>query len=74
MSENKSKKSDELSIEQAIDEINKCVSSLEDLNMPLTEAFASYEKGMKLIKYCKSKIEKMEKDIEIIKNGENEEE
>ncbi len=72
MRENKTKEINELSIEKAIEEINECAASLENLDISLTEAFASYEKGMKLIKSCKSKIEKMEKDIEIIKNGENE--
>ena len=64
MRESKSKGLKDLSIENAIDEINECAASLENLDISLTEAFASYEKGMQLIKLCKSKIEKMEKDIE----------
>ena len=55
MAENK----EELSIEEMFDRLDDSRSTLE-------ESFASYEAGMRLVRACSEKIDKVEKQIVII--------
>ena len=59
-------KSGELSFEQAIDQLNGIVSRIEQGQVPLQESLEQYEKGMKLIGYCRSILQDAEKRIEQI--------
>ncbi|MGH2272776.1 exodeoxyribonuclease VII small subunit [Anaerohalosphaeraceae bacterium U12dextr] len=60
------KKADELSFEQAIDQLNQIVSRIEMGQVPLQESLEQYEKGMKLIRYCRGILQDAEKRIEMI--------
>ena len=60
------KKTDELSFEQAIDQLNQIVSRIEMGQVPLQESLEQYEKGMKLIRYCRGILQDAEKRIEMI--------
>jgi exodeoxyribonuclease VII small subunit len=59
-------KSGELTFEQAIDQLNGIVSRIEQGQVPLQESLEQYEKGMKLIGYCRSILQDAEKRIEQI--------
>ena len=43
--------------------------TLEDSHSTLEESFASYEAGMRLVRACSEKIDKVEKQIMVV-NGE----
>jgi len=59
-------KSGELTFEQAIDQLNGIVSRIEQGQVPLQESLEQYEKGMKLIGYCRNILQDAEKRIEQI--------
>ena len=62
MAENK----EELSIEEMFDRLDGIMRTLEDSRSTLEESFASYEAGMRLVRACSEKIDKVEKQIVII--------
>jgi exodeoxyribonuclease VII small subunit len=66
MAKEKTNKSGDLSFEQAIDQLNGIVSRIEHGQVPLQESLEQYEKGMKLIGYCRSILQDAEKRIEQI--------
>ena len=65
MEENK----EELSIEEMFDRLDGIMRTLEDSRSTLEESFASYEAGMRLVRACRGKIDKGEKQIMVV-NGE----
>ena len=65
MAENK----EELSIEEMFDRLDGIMRTLEDSRSTLEESFASYEAGMRLVRACSEKIDKVEKQIMVV-NGE----
>jgi exodeoxyribonuclease VII small subunit len=67
MAENKENKdTSKLTFEQAIEELTGIVEKIELGEIPLQESIEQYEKGMALIKHCRSILEKAEKKIEQI--------
>ncbi len=67
MAENKENKNiSKLTFEQAITELTGIVEKIELGEIPLQESIEQYEKGMALIKHCRSILEKAEKKIEQI--------
>ena len=53
----------ELNIEEAFDQIEEAIGKLEDENISLDEAFSVYQDGMKLLKLCDEKIDRVEKKV-----------
>lgn len=53
----------ELSIEDAFDQVEEAIGKLEDENISLDDAFAVYQQGMKLLKLCDEKIDRVEKKV-----------
>lgn len=51
------------SLETAFEELDALVVKLEDADLPLEDAFRLYQEGLKLLKYCNSAIDKVEKKI-----------
>lgn len=51
------------SLEQAFEQIENTIESLEDENITLEDSFREYQKGMKLLKYCNEKIDMVEKKV-----------
>ena len=47
------------------------VSRLEAGNVPLDEALAQYEEGMKLIRFCTARLDEAEQRIEAVRKTEN---
>jgi len=56
----------ELSFEDSIKELTNIVSKIEQGQIPLQDSLQQYEKGMALIKHCRTILNKAEKRIEKI--------
>ena len=62
----------DLSIEETLKELESIIEKMEDRDSSLEDTFALYESGMKRVKACSDKIEKVEKKIEILsEEGQN---
>ena len=72
MTAKKQKKDDisELSFEESIKELTNIVGKIEQGQIPLQDSLEQYEKGMALIKQCRTILEKAEKRIEKISEEE----
>lgn len=57
------------SLEKSFDELNDIVLKMDSEECSLEESFKLYEKGMKLVKQCNDKIDKVEKKINIIEGN-----
>lgn len=57
------------SIEQTFGELDQIIAKLEASDTTLEESFACYEAGMKLVKACGEKIDKVEKQMIILQGG-----
>ena len=55
-----------LSFEQAIKELGNIVAKIEQGEIPLQDSLTQYERGMALIKHCRTILQKAEKRIEKI--------
>lgn len=56
----------ERSIEELFSELNTVIDKLEDSDISLEDSFTYYEAGMKLIRCCSEKIDKVEKQILVL--------
>ena len=63
------RKQDE-SIEETFAQLDELLEKLEASDTSLEESFACYEAGMKLVKACSDKIDKVEKQMMILQGGE----
>ena len=57
------------SLEKSFDELNDIILKMDSEDCSLEESFKLYEKGMKLVKQCNDKIDKVEKKINIIEGN-----
>ncbi len=57
---------EELSFEDAMESLDSIVASLEGERLPLEEMVGSYERGMKLLRTCRNRIETARQRVEII--------
>ena len=62
----KAAKEQELNFEQAMDRLEEIVSELENGDVPLEKAIDLFQQGMKLSQVCGSKLEEVERKIEMI--------
>ena len=60
-----------LSLEEAFNELDELTSRMQGGNLSLEEMFILYKKGVSLVEYCSRKIEKVECDIKVLEAGEN---
>lgn len=60
------KKQEELTLEEAFEQLDELIDRMEEGDLPLEESFALYKKGISLVEYCSKKIEKVECDIKRI--------
>ncbi len=63
---NQEKNIKELSFEEAITGLTEIVDKIEQGRIPLQESLDQYEKGMALIKHCRSILQQAEQRIEKI--------
>ena len=64
----------ELSFEEAITGLTDIVGRIEQGQIPLQDSLEQYEKGMALIKHCRTILQRAEKRIERITEGQREDE
>ncbi len=60
------KSSKAVKFEEALDKLEKIVGELEDGGLPLEDALAKFEEGIKLTRLCSAKLKEAEKKIEIL--------
>ena len=57
---------EDLTLEEAFEQIEERISLLEDEDITLEDSFRTYQEGMKLLRYCDAKIDKVEKQVMVI--------
>ena len=57
------KKSEEISFEEAAEKLESIVEAMESDELPLEKLLVRYEQGAKLVKICEDKLEAAEKRI-----------
>lgn len=57
---------EDLSFEDAMESLDSIVASLEGERLPLEEMVSSYERGMKLLRVCRNRIETARQRVEVI--------
>ena len=61
----------ELTLEQIVEKLEGTIGKLEQEDIPLEESFRLYKEGMKLVKSCNDRIDKVEKEVlKLNENGE----
>lgn len=61
----------EQTLDQSFVKLEEMIGKLEQEDIPLEESFKLYKEGMKLIKACNDKIDKVEKEVlKLNENGE----
>lgn len=67
------KELEELSVEEMFERLDGIIRKLEDGKSSLEDAFTCYESGMRLVKACAGKIDRVEKQILVVNGQEMEE-
>ena len=57
------------SIEEIFEELDQIMEKLEAADTSLEDSFTFYEAGMKLVRACGEKIDKVEKKIMVLQGG-----
>ncbi|MCD8038057.1 MAG: exodeoxyribonuclease VII small subunit [Lachnospiraceae bacterium] len=53
----------ELTLDETFERLEEAIGSLEQEDISLEESFKLYKEGMKLVKSCNDKIDKVEKEV-----------
>ena len=61
---------EELSIEQAFDELNTIMENMEEDSVSLEKSFELYKRGMELVAMCNNKLDMVEKKIIVLEGNE----
>ncbi|MEG1901399.1 MAG: exodeoxyribonuclease VII small subunit [Clostridium sp.] len=59
----------ELSLEEIFDQLEEVIGQLMNGDISLEDSFKYYESGMKMVKHCGEKIDKVEKEIIVLNEG-----
>ena len=54
------------SIEETLEALEMIIEKMEDRESSLEETFANYEMGMRMVKDCSDKIDRVEKKIQVL--------
>lgn len=57
------------SFEQAMGELEQIVQQLQNGNIPLEQALASFKRGIELSQYCQNTLKEAEKTIQELQNS-----
>ena len=61
----------ELSVEEAFDALDRIVAKMEEESISLEDSFNCYETGIRLVRYCSERIDRVEKKVRMLR-GEGE--
>lgn len=61
--EQQGQEDNDLSLEEAFEQIEEVISHLETEEITLEQSFAEYNRGMKLLQHCNAKIDRVEKKV-----------
>ena len=59
----------DLTLEEAFLQIETILTTMEKPDISLSESFAAYEKGIALLKFCNEKIDRVEKQMIVLRAG-----
>lgn len=59
-----------ISLEESFEQLETIIEQMKKGDMTLEESFKKYEEGMKLIKSCSNSIDRVEKKLIVLENGE----
>ncbi len=62
-------KAEELSLEDSMNELSDIIRKMEDGGMSLEDTFALYKTGLDRLKICHEKLNRVEKELEILEEG-----
>jgi len=57
------------SLEAALAELEKIVSTMEDGELPLERSLASYKRGAELLKYCQAALAEAQQQVKVLEDG-----
>lgn len=57
------------SLEAAMAELEKIVSSMEDGELPLERSLAGYKRGAELLKYCQAALQDAQQQVKVLEDG-----
>ena len=57
-------------LSELMDELDELIEKMDDPSITLEESFDMYRKGVMKLKSCREKIEGIEKEIQILEEGE----
>ncbi len=57
-------------LSELMDELDELIEKMDDPSVSLEESFDMYRKGVLKLKICREKIEGIEKEIQILEEGE----
>ncbi len=60
---------EKIDFEKALKQLEEIAVKLEDGELGLDESISQFEKGMKLAKFCRQKLDEAERKIEILQKG-----
>lgn len=55
--------------EAAMEELESLVSRLDAGQLPLDQMLTHYQRGAELLAYCRSRLEAVEQQIQVVENG-----
>lgn len=56
-----------LTVEEAFEELERLVKRMEEEGISLEESFACYEKGIRLVRLCNDRIDRVEKKVQMLR-------
>ena len=57
------------SLEAALAELEKIVSSMEEDELPLERSLAAYKRGAELLKYCQAALQDAQQQVKVLEEG-----
>ena len=63
------KSSSPQSLEAALAELEKIVSSMEEDELPLERSLAAYKRGAELLKYCQAALQDAQQQVKVLEDG-----
>ncbi len=61
--------SPELRYEEALQELERLVASMEGGQLPLDDLLQSYRRGAELLQFCRSKLDAVEQQVKVLEDG-----